>query len=236
MPPANLRVVALVCSYWPNRRSSVQRIVDDLLAGSRIPDHILVLNNHPDVLTVEGADVIHAGFNTTCRGKFIAALLDVADYYLLLDDDTSVGFRTLEALLRHARRGICTGYLGCWVNADGTVSAPVRHLWPYNALEETACDTFCGCAMFMAFDALVRMLILEERVRIGGRWPHQGDDLIAGLANAATVVPLHDEERFVDLGYMDQAMCYSDEHYYGMRDELVRYVLAVLAVHPMPLW
>jgi hypothetical protein len=230
-----MRVVAVVCAYWPNRRANVLRIVADLQAGTRVPDRILILNNHPEPFAVSGADVIHAPANLTCRGKFITALYDRADYYLLLDDDTSVGRQTLEVLCGVARRGICTGYLGCWIDATGSVNAGAR-LWPRDATEETPCQTFCGCAMFVAWDALVRMLMLEERVRIEGRWPTEGDDILLGLANRSTVVPLHGDADFVDLGYQGQAMCYAHEDYYGMRDAFTRVVLTALADRPLPEW
>jgi hypothetical protein len=197
------RVVAVVCTYWPNREPNVLQILRDLAASTRRPDRVVVLNNGrfpwehpaPPVLDVQ---VIHS-YNTTCRGKFIAALFEPADYYLLLDDDTSVGRTTLETLLQHAHRGICTGYLGCMVAPNGSVHTGGR-LWPHDATAVTAVDTFCGCAMFMAFDSLVRMLQLEERVRLDGEWPHQGDDILAGLANRSEVVPLQGEAKFVDLG------------------------------------
>lgn len=236
------RVVAVVCSFWPNRLGNVQKIIADLQAGTKAPDRILFLNNNPeplhrdavDDLLLPGAEVIHAP-NTTCRGKFIAGLFDPADYYLLLDDDTSVGPRTLETLMAYAHRGICTGFLGCWLDDEGSVNKGAR-LWPKDAREETRCLTFCGCAMFMSFSSLIKMLMLEERVRLDGEWPHQGDDILAGLANRSTVIPLADDAAFVDLGTQGQAMCYSDEDYYGMRDRFTKRVLDELHKGPLPEW
>lgn len=233
------RVVAVVCAYWPKRQGNVVRIVADLRAGSRVPDRILVLDNNPRqrLEVAPGADVIRAP-NTECRGKFVAALFDPADYYLLLDDDTSVGKETLKTLLRSAHRETCTGYLGCWVTSEGELNAGWR-LWPHDAKEETPCDTFCGCAMFMSFSAIVRMLMLEERVRLGRAWLGNrlaGDDILAGLANHSTVVPLKEDEKFVDLGYQGEAMCYAHEDYYGMRDRFTQVALAALAVGPLPRW
>ncbi|KKM63721.1 hypothetical protein LCGC14_1508590 [marine sediment metagenome] len=234
-----LRIVAVVCSYWPKRRENLTRIVADLRSGTHPPDRILVLDNNPErnLGSVLEADVIHAP-NTECRGKFVAALFDPADYYLLLDDDTSVGKKTLEVLIHHARRDTCTGYLGCWVTDEGLVSTGKR-LWPHDAKIETSCDTFCGCAMFMSFAAIVRMLMLEERVRLG-TWQEErlaGDDILAGLANDSTVVPLRGvDERFVDLGYQDEAMCYAHEDYYGMRDRFTQVTLAALTKEPLPWW
>ncbi len=217
-------VVAVVCSYWPNRRPQVQRIVDDLRNGSVVPDRVLVVNNHTDAISIDGAEMVHVPWNSHCRGKFIAGLLIAAPYYLFLDDDTSVGRTTLETLLAHARPDTCTGYLGCWTNGAGSIHTGAR-LWPKDAEVETPCETFCGCAMFCSFQALVNMLALEAKVRLDGKWPTEGDDLLLGLANKSTVVPLRGEACFVDLGYAEQAMCYSIEDYYGMRDRFLMDVL-----------
>lgn len=224
------RVVAVVCTYWPNRLGNVSQIVRDLQGSTRPPDRLVLLNNNTErPLHHPGVEVINAP-NTTCRGKFITGLFDVADYYLFLDDDTSVGRETIAALLRYAHPDICTGYLGCWIDETGSVNAGKR-LWPHDATDVTPCDTFCGCAMFVSFRALVRMVMLEAHVRTPDKWPHEGDDILLGLANPSVVVPLRGAECFVDLGYQGQAMCYSDDNYYGMRDTFTRDVLAALERH-----
>lgn len=236
-----VRVVAVVCTYWPNRQQNTRQIVADLQASTRPPDRIIVLNNNTEILfedrTDGSCDTINMPFNSECRGKFLAGLLDLADYYLLLDDDTSVGPETIEALLRSAHRDICTGYLGCWIDPDEHGDPSFwkgRRLWPHDAEVETRCDAFCGCAMFVSFKALVKMLVLEERVRLRGEWTTEGDDILVGLANKSTVVPLHGAEKFVDLGYQGQAMCLSIEGYMEMRDRFTRDVLADLQGQPMP--
>lgn len=230
------RVVAVVCTYWPNRRSQVSTIVRDLQASSRPPDRILLVNNAETAYTIPGTDVIHVPWNSRCRGKFLAGFFDPADYYLFLDDDTSVGRTTIETLLTFARRGICTGYLGCWIDErNGSVNTGGR-LWPHDATIETPCQTFCGCAMFVAYDALVKLVLFEEWIRLDGRWPHQGDDLVLGLVNNSTVVPLTGDAKFVDLGYQGQAMCYAEEDYYGMRDRFLADVREQLNLHPLPEW
>ena len=230
------RTVAVICAYWPERFDNVRQAVEDLYNGTVLPDRVIVLNNNTqETLKIAGADVINMGFNSECRGKFIAPLLDIADYYLLLDDDTSVRPKTLECLLRYARRGCCFGYLGCYINKEGSFHHGDR-IWPRDAKEETPVQAFCGCAMFMSFDALIRMLILEEKVRLNldKKWPTEGDDIIAGLANKSSVIPMALDEEFKDLGYKGVAMVYSVPDYYEMRDEFVQDVMKVLETFEIP--
>lgn len=221
------RVVAVVCSFWPSRRENVAQIIRDLQAGTRTPDRILVVNNHPDEGPTYGVDQVHIPWNAQCRGKFIAALLDVADYYLLLDDDTSVGTETLETLLSYAHPGICTGYLGCGLTEEGSVWHGPRW-WPKDVTEVTPVATFCGCAMFCSFRALAYMVMAETFVRVGSRWTTEGDDILLGFVNKSVVVPLRGAAAFVDLGYQNAAMCHSIEGYYEMRDEFTRHMITQL--------
>lgn len=235
------RVVAVVCTYWPTRRQNVRQILRDLYASTRRPDHVIVLNNHAEATLlnpVEGwpVTIFNAGINTTCRGKFIAALLTVADYYLLLDDDTSVGPETIARLLDYSQTeaaGWSTGYLGCWIDwagADGPTlfsetSRREGRLWPRDAQQPTPCDTWCGCALWCDFAALTQMVALEARVRTPRQWPDEGDDLLLGLASRSVVLPLRGPEDFVPLSDGGQAMSTSIDNYYGMRDAFLRDVL-----------
>ena len=231
------RVVALVCSYWKSRIPHIQGIVDALKKGTVVPDKIVVLNNNKETnLSIDGAEVINSQLNSRCRGKFVAPLLDIpANYYLLLDDDTSVGLKTLECFLRHAHRGCVFGYLGVTLKNESFHYG--GRYWPDKITQVSPCDTFCGCGMFMAYDALIRTMILEERIRLGnefGEWPHQGDDIIIGLANKCETVPMQGDEKFVDLGYASEAMCWEDPNYYVMRDIFTKAVLRALEKYPIP--
>lgn len=230
------RLTAIVLTYWPRRKPNVERIVHDLQAGSVKPDNIFILNNNPEYVQepVEGAAVINSGQNFTCRGKYAFAMMLPSDYYILIDDDTSVGTKTIECLMRYARRGCCFGYLGVRLEPGTDSFHHGPRVWPHEVSVETPVDTFCGCIMFMAYDAVVRMLLLDEFVRLPGKWPHQGDDIIAGLANKSSCVPMHGDERFVQLHHYDQSMWEADPDYYIMRDHFTRDVLAARAAHPLP--
>lgn len=230
-----MKVTAVVCAYWPNRFPNIQQIVDSLRSSTRPPDTIIVLNNNPEVqLSFDGAKVLNSQENFRCRSKYSVGLLNPSDYYILLDDDTAVGKRTIEKYLSFARRDICSGYLGVTLSDLGSFHHGGR-IWPTEIQSETPCQTFCGCGMFMSWAALLRLHALEEWIRLPGEWPHEGDDIIAGLANKSTVVPLSksNDEWFVDLDWKEQAMSY-DPVYYEMRDRFTLYVLGVLKKHPVP--
>jgi len=227
-------VTAVVCTYWPGRVQNVQVIVDSLRNGSHQPDHIIVWNNnHPTELEatndrqwggvgrwIYGADaIINSPVNYECRAKFIAAMLRHADYYVLCDDDTALGRTTLaswkNAALSMGRERFVTGYWGVSLVANSFMQGIIHQ--PRLVSGPTAVDAFHGRVMFMGQQALVNTLDLEGAVR--DRWPTEGDDLIAGLANPGTswIIPQRGEELLIDLDDGGEAMQYADG-YFAMRD------------------
>lgn len=230
------RVVAVICHYWPERIVNVRRAVKDLLAGTYLPDRILVLNNNKDYnLEIEGADVINSQFNSRSRGKLVVALLDVADYYLLLDDDVTVGPKTLECYMRSAHRDCCWGY--CGVNLDDG-NGIRTYSWLID--EETPCQYFLGSILFMSFYSLVRSLILDERFRRTTEWKHQAEDLLVGFANKSSILPTFDEENVILLNWFSKSMAAGDDgtsegglDYLIMRAKCGRAVEAMLEENPI---
>lgn len=230
----SVTVTAVVCAFWPERFANVERIVVDLQHGSVTPDRIVVLNNNPDhpcrfqhlanerVATLEG-------HNTECRGKFVTALYHPADYYLLADDDTTVGPKTIECLLRHAAPGFVTGYWGVRLSPTGSFRDG-QIISPQNVTAPTKVDAFHGRIMFMAHDALVSMFAAEGHIRL--RDPgssYVGDDILAGLANRdnAWIVPMCGDETFVDLDQMGVAM-QQRAGYFEDRDRFTTAAVAAL--------
>lgn len=231
------RVTALVVSYWPSRIENVKTIVNDLRAGTVVPDEILVLNNNPDVtLEIEGAKVINSQFNSRSRGKLAACLMDVSNYYLLLDDDTSVNPKTLERFLSVAHRKSCYAYCGITFGGGNG-----DRVYPRGLAEETEVEYFLGCGMFLSFYALVRSLMLDERLRIHTNYPHQAEDITVGLANKATIIPMAEDEMFKDLDWGEHSMAAGDDgtslgsiDYLHMRNDVKSEAKRLLSERELP--
>lgn len=227
------RVVAVVVSFWPERTANVVQIVRDLLDSTRPPDRVIVLDNNPDGPGMfrqvdwgtDIVDIVEGSANWETRGKYVVGLLDPADFYVLCDDDTSVGPRSIEVMLNHAGPNSVFGYWGVRLQGesfmDGSIIQPAHVRWP------TPVDAFHGRVIFASWQALLNMLALETKVRLGpDRWPAEGDDLIIGLANpdGSAVVPLEGDAAFVDLDDGGVAMQHRPG-YFEMRDEFCAAVL-----------
>ena len=228
-------VVAVVCSYWSSRINNVKRIVKDLREGTRVPDRILVLNNNKKhTLEIEGAEIINSEFNSRSRGKFLVALLHVADYYLLLDDDCTVSSRTLERYMESAHRKSCHASFGQKLGVRGRQR-------PMDVKEETEVDWFLGTGIFTSFYCIIRMLVAEENLRVRGKWKHEGEDVLLGLANYATILPMVEDEDFIRLEWGKEAMAWGSDgvtkggkHYLHMRRQFTKDAVKSIEEHPIP--
>jgi len=220
------KVTAVVLTYWQNRKQNVKTIVESLRSGTVVPDHILVWNNRPGswLEPIPGADAtVNSPFNYECRAKFIVGQLVYSDFYVLADDDTAVGRETVEAWLRWAHAPetganpaeFATAYWGVALKGRSFMNG--RIMQPSAVRHPMRCDAFHGRIMFMGHRALLNTMRLEEGVR--DRWPTEGDDLIAGIANprSSWVVPLRGDEQMVDLDEGGEAM-QNAEGYFEMRD------------------
>lgn len=246
-----MSVTAVVLGYWPNRLPNVTRIVNDLLTGTVVPDRIIVvLQGHVALEPLHSGQAEHEGWwdgtvqivrtkgNFRTRAKFVAALLELADWYLLMDDDTSVGRRTVEHLIEHPKMvdtltGWVTGYWGVTLNGDSFMTGTIHQ--PALIDKPMLVDGFHGRAVFASHAALTRMFQRELELRkdeLGNMaFPHEGDDIIVGLTGNGWLVPMRGDECFVDLDECGQALQYNTEpnpdgeHYFDLRDRFTAHVL-----------
>lgn len=227
-----MRITAVVLGYWPKREHNIERIVLDLEASSRPPDKTIVMlqgpvGQVPPLVFGNGStrSVVRTESNFHTRAKFVAAMLDFADAYLLMDDDTTVGPDTLACLERWhttiGRSRFVTGYWG--VTLNGTSFMKGNNWIPQLVREPVQVDAFHGRAIYCSREALIDMFRAEGRVRSDEfgeiDWPHEGDDLIIGLANPhdSWIVPMVGSEAFVDLDQCGEALQFG-EGYFDMRD------------------
>lgn len=231
-------VMAVICAFWPSRLENILRIVKDLKEGTVPPDKVVILNNNKDFLIepIDGVEIINSQLNSRTRGKYVIGLLDVYDYYLLLDDDTSVGKRTLECFLRYANRDDVFGY--CGVSYEGGNG---NRTYPSAVKEKTPTQYFLGCGIFTPFKGLVRTLIVEEELRRNYGWRHEGDDILMGLCNNSFIIPMEGDENFVDLSWGTEAMSWGSDgitsgaqEYLAMRDRFTLDALKVIKEKGIP--
>mgnify|MGYP001220109477 CR=1 FL=1 len=204
-----IKLTAVILQYYPERIQNIPRIISDLKNSSRPPDRIIVFNNNSEIKTREHIpeDVVYmeTTFGFLGRAKYIACLLDFADYYVLIDDDISVSKNTLSHLLSIAEKSIrpfCTAQQGMIMN--GKLLHNRITITDSEIIVPTPTETLIGSFVFCSFDAIVKMLSEEQRCRKIVR-SHKlidilGDDLLMGFANAPIVIyPAKEDEKIIDL-------------------------------------
>jgi hypothetical protein len=246
-------VTAVVLSYWPKRVGNVSLIVKGLYEGTMTPDKTLVvLQGHNAMTHLHETDdwwfdgrveVIRTPANFHTRAKFVLALLELADWYLLMDDDTGVGPDTVRYLVDYekgpmTREGFIddwvTGYWGVTCTAQGSFMSGTIHQ-PGHLQAPLKVDGFHGRAIFCNHASLARMFGHEPYLRSDETgnlvFPHEGDDIIIGLDGNGWLVPMRGDECFTDLPEHGQALQYNteaaegEEHYFAMRDRFTKHVL-----------
>ena len=205
-----IRVVAVILQYYSERIQNIPRIISDLKNSSRPPDRIIVFNNNSEIrntdyLKEDGVVYVDSSFGFLGRAKYIACLLDFADYYVLIDDDMSVSKNTLSHLLSIAEksnRPFCTAQQGMIMN--GKLLHDRITVTDSEIIVPTPTETLIGSFVFCSFDAIVKMLSHEQGCRKEMKKQKLiemlGDDLLMGFSNAPIIIyPAKEDEKVVDL-------------------------------------
>jgi hypothetical protein len=205
-----MKVTAVVLQYYPERIQNIPRIISDLKNSSRPPNKIIVFNNNPEVKIedyIKDEDVVcvRTTHDFGTRSKYEGALLDFADYYLLIDDDITVSKKTIEHLISvipDSDKPFCTAQQGMIMN--GKLLHDRITITDSEIKKPTATETLIGSFIFCSFSAIVKMLSYEQEcrkmIKSHGLMDILGDDLLMGFANAPIVIyPAKEDEKIIDL-------------------------------------
>jgi hypothetical protein len=225
-----MKITALIIHYYPERLHYVQRIVDDLKKSTRPPDHIIIFNNDTKIeIKIEGVDCINTTKNYLGRSKYIACLLEPSDYYLLIDNDVTVGRKTIEHLIEcipPESTCFCTAQQGYKLKGKLLHQRKDVSEWEIKSPKKT--DGIISSCTFCSFSALLKMLSLEIEFRLNRKLYDNAliDDLLMGFANEPVIYPAHGEERIISLPEEGVAcyMQYPENEFTDKRDKYVKLI------------
>lgn len=215
-------ITAVILGYWEERKSHLIKIYDSLRLGTVRPNKILFFLNNPDLMSVELSEIFNdakvngivVSKNFGHRARFVSALLNPTDYYYFIDDDRSLGLKTLENFYNHAKvldNGVCLTYLGRRISENGhgllVKSENLKSMYPVDHAEGVG-------SLFCDFQAIVNMLQLEEKLRKNPFYNYGREaDIILSMANRCFVLPSRNKyEPLIDLGQEGVGMYQNPGH------------------------
>jgi hypothetical protein len=223
------KITALILTYYEQRVENVRQIIKDLNGGSRVPDKIIVFSNNPNI-KIESVPTIVSSDNYSTRAKYVACLLEPSDFYLLLDDDITVGKDTLKHLeeISMGRKDFCTSNEG--VLLEGRPFHQRTSIFEDKIEKPTPTDTLIGSMVFCSFGALLKMLQAEVKIRLKDKkYLFEGDDILMGLANRPiTIYPAEKKERCISMDERNINFNKVYGNYAEMRDIFTEKVLREL--------
>lgn len=203
-----MKITAVVLCYYPERKLNVKRIINDLKNSSRPPDKIIVFNNNADTtfdFDRDGVITINSNTNFWTRAKYIICLLEPSDYYLLIDDDITVGKNSIshfESLIPPDDPAFVTSSEG--LLEDPRTYERGKFIREREINFPTQVTYFCGSIIFCSFASLLKMLHAEIEIRLKAKkYTYEGDDVLMGVANAPiTIYPAQGDELCENLNEM----------------------------------
>ncbi len=100
-----MKTAAFILSHYKEREQNITKIIESLISGSVKPDQIIVFNDNPEIDYYNYyATCINCASTMPVFSRFsLGSCLD-ADRILYIDDDLSVGPKTLENFIKYANK------------------------------------------------------------------------------------------------------------------------------------
>ena len=218
-----MKITAVVLHYYLERTENIPRIVRDLKISSRPPDEIIIFNNNPQIIYSGEGTIINSGKNYGGRARYLISLLEPSDYYLFLDDDTTICKNTIKNFLKYAGNNCCYGYWGKVVDQKVESAYQTSRDFCGNRINKPQeVDLLIGRGtFFVSFSVFKNMLKTEELLLKDGFIFGREEDLVLSMSNRPFVIPAGKDEYFIGLNEGKVGYCHVSGHY-ALRNKMTR--------------
>lgn len=212
-------ITAILCTYWKERYTNAETIVNALLTGSVVPDKIVIFNNNFELdysalaKAHDRVEVVNSSENLGHRARFTFALSIPSDYYFFIDDDMAPQKRTIENFMAHADPDCCLSFWGKKTKSGEYRKA--ESIAGHTLKEPMDVDMVVGRgSFFCSFNALVNMLVLEKELRLHPEFENGREaDIELSMANNPKVIPVLEENGLTEIGQKGVGMNRAEGHY-----------------------
>ena len=229
-------ITAIIRAYWKERLNNLERIINDLKSGSVVPDRIVIWCNNKDIsikdLSKFGVETVESSFNGGDRSLFATSVLFRSDYYLYIDDDTTVRKDTLKNILNYAEKygDVCIGLRGKIIdkksrtpytlNAINVLGIKQKHPRYVHLLIGKG-------TILYTFNAMIRMFEMEKEFLKDEDYNELRElDILLSMANKSVVIPARKEQTLRDLGEGKVGYCKQEGHY-PKRNNIIKRILEI---------
>lgn len=207
-------IIAVIVHYWQSRRTYLSKIVDALMSGSIVPNHIVIWNNSSDHLQIEKCLIINAQNNYGSFARYAAALVmanfvrngGMSAHILMQDDDLMVGYEAVQNLVEQCREEHdLVAASGKTINRDST-----RPYFDGKRILSGRADVV-GALMACKAIIIAEMMAFAARNRLS---VYREDDLLLSISNLVhggknSVVPVD----YKSLDDRIEGLCRQPQHY-----------------------
>jgi hypothetical protein len=229
-------ITAIVRAYWKERLSNLERIVNDLKNGSLVPDRIVVWCNNKDISIKElkklGVETVESSFNGQDRSLFATSVLFRSDYYLYIDDDTTVRKDTLKNIFSYTEKypDACIGLRGKIIDKKSRSPYTVNtiNVLAYKQKYPRYVHLLIGKGTILySFENMVKMFEMEKEFLKDKEYDELRElDILLSMANRSVVIPAKDEQTLRDLGEGKVGFCKQAGHY-PKRNNIIKRILEI---------
>lgn len=225
-----MKITSIILSHYKERENNLKRIVDDLTGGTVVPDEIIVFIDDRKILFLDDrTTIIQSSKSFLPIIRFALGTVSDTDYCFFMDDDLSVGKKTLENFVSYAE-GVPNSILGLegsilanndrpYTNDTPVKRREVEGLWPVDILIRTyfvpTRSLLAGLQLRIMYPDLPKTSLDDIFLCLGNKYLNECSNF---------VIPVDAESNLIELPEGGVGQAYDGSHYEN-RNKVCRFLM-----------
>jgi hypothetical protein len=223
-----MSITSIILVHFKERENNIKRIIDDLLAGTVKPKEIVLFIDNPEIkLEDNRCTVLRTDKNFLPKIRFALGTYFDTDYCYFIDDDLTVGKRTLENYLKYADGTSILGMRGSILGDTNTPYANDTSIKRGNHPDKIEVDIIlrnyfvptkslmAGLELQMKYPDLPRESLDDVYLSLGNKYINGNKNFVVPVAGDTNLVDL-------DAGRVGQS---SRGIHYENRNKVCRFLM-----------
>jgi hypothetical protein len=211
-----MTITAIILAHFKERERNLKRIVDDLLGATTVPQEVIIFIDNPAItFTDERVTIIRSSRSFLPIIRFAIGSICDTDYCFFIDDDLTVGKKTLENFSNYANDD--DPILGLEGSILGKTETPYSNDTPIRSPKEITEVDIIIRVYFVPTDVLTYPLEMQANYAY---LPKKSlDDVYLCISNKIEnvskiyVIPTNDESGLIELPDGGVGQSLTEDHY-----------------------